>query len=149
MEHWKTAQDLFLKGANCSQSVFVSFCSEIGIDSKTALRLSCSFGGGISRLREACGACLGMCMVAGILFGYDDITDHDIKTQHYELIQKMVYEFKRRNGSFICREILGEEGNDSSPIPGKRNEEYYGKRKCCLNCIKSAADILDEYISMK
>ena len=60
------AMELFKQGYNCSQSVFGAFAEECGIDFETALKLSSSFGGGMARLREVCGAVSGMFMVAGI-----------------------------------------------------------------------------------
>lgn len=146
MKHSETAVKLFLSGANCSQAVFASFGDLTGIDEKTSFRLASSFGGGISRLRETCGACLGMCLAAGAIFGYDDIQNPKAKAEHYTKIQTLVKEFAAQNGSYTCREILGAEGRSNSPIPGERTEEYYKKRRCCLDCIRSAADILDEYI---
>jgi len=107
MKHSDIAVNLFLKGANCSQAVFASFGDITGFDEKTSFRLASSFGGGISRLRETCGACLGMCLAAGAIFGYDDIADRSAKTGHYAIIQGLVKKFAEINGSYTCREILG------------------------------------------
>ncbi|MFQ9702948.1 MAG: C-GCAxxG-C-C family protein [Enterocloster clostridioformis] len=41
------------------------------MDEKEALRLGSSFGGGMGRLREVCGALSGIFMTAGLLYGYD------------------------------------------------------------------------------
>ena len=65
-------KSLFEEGYNCAQSVFLAFEDLYEIDRKTALCMSSSFGGGMGRLREVCGAVSGMFMVAGILYGYDD-----------------------------------------------------------------------------
>ena len=147
VKHSELAVNLFLNGANCSQAVFAAFGDITGIDQKTSFRIASSFGGGISRLRETCGACLGMCLAAGTIFGYDDIGDHSAKAQHYATIQMLVKRFAELNGSYTCREILGSQGKSISPIPAERTEEYYSKRRCCIDCIRTAADILDEYIS--
>ena len=64
-EHSTIAKELFTKGYNCSQSVVLAFCDETGLDSETALKISSSFGGGMGRLREVCGAVSGMFIVAG------------------------------------------------------------------------------------
>ena len=65
--HSEKAAELFVNGCNCSQAVFGAFAEDCGIDFETALRLSSSFGGGMGRLRETCGAVTGMFMVAGLL----------------------------------------------------------------------------------
>ena len=96
-------------------------------------------------MREVCGAVTGMFMVVGILYGYDDAKDYEGKKDTYALVQKLANQFKAETGSIICRELLGLDGKDNSPVPSKRTEEYYKKRTCedkvCL-----AAKILDEYI---
>ena len=71
MNHSDLAVENFKKGYNCSQSVVVAFCDVTGMTADYAARLSSSFGGGMGRMREVCGAVSGMLMVAGLLFGYD------------------------------------------------------------------------------
>lgn len=66
------AMALFEEGYNCAQSVFLAFSDLHGMDTHTAAALSSSFGGGMGRLREVCGAVSGMFLTAGILYGYDD-----------------------------------------------------------------------------
>lgn len=140
------AKQRFLDGCNCAQAVFLAFSDLYDIDEKTALRLSSSFGGGIGRLREVCGCVSGMCMAAGLLYGYDDINDHDAKSEHYKRIQDLAEKFRNENGSIICRELLGIGEKQESHIPEKRTAEYYKKRPCAeLTAI--AAAILEEYIT--
>ena len=73
------AKELFLEGYNCSQAVFLAFADKYDMDYSMALRLSSSFGGGMGRLREVCGAVSGMFMVAGILYGYEEPKDMTAK----------------------------------------------------------------------
>ena len=63
------ARALFEQGYNCAQAVFLAFCDETGFDEKTAARIASSFGGGMGRLREVCGAVSGMFLVLGTLYG--------------------------------------------------------------------------------
>ena len=93
------AMELFKQGYNCSQSVFAAFCEECGMDFETALKLSSSFGGGMGRLREVCGAVSGMFMVAGMKYGYTDPEDSTSKAEHYKRIQELAEQFKEKNGS--------------------------------------------------
>ena len=60
---------LFKEGYNCSQAVFATYADLFGIERDMALRISASFGAGIGRMREVCGAASGMFMVAGLLTG--------------------------------------------------------------------------------
>ena len=56
------ARQAFKEGYNCSQSMMAAFSDLMGMDKKTALRLASSFGGGMGRMREVCGAVTGMFM---------------------------------------------------------------------------------------
>ena len=73
MTNEEKAKELFKSGYNCAQSVFAVYAERYGIDFETALKLSSSFGGGMGRLREVCGAVSGMFMAAGLATGYCSI----------------------------------------------------------------------------
>ena len=87
------AKKLFLEGYNCSQSVFLAFEDKYDMDHSMAMRLSSSFGGGMGRLREVCGAVSGMFMVAGLLYGYDEPKNFEAKSEHYARIQELAGEY--------------------------------------------------------
>ena len=144
MDYSFKAEQLFLEGYNCSQAVLIAFEDKTGLDRKTAAKLASSFGGGIGRLREVCGAVSGMCMVAGLLYGYDDVSDKNAKSEHYALIQELAAKFSDEAGSIICKELLGKKGKEN-PVPEDRTKEYY-KTRPCSKMVGLAAKILQEYI---
>ena len=72
----QAAMDYFFQGYNCSQAIMLAFEDVHKLNRRTALTLSCSFGGGMGRLREVCGGVSGMFMVLGLLYGYDDPRTH-------------------------------------------------------------------------
>ncbi len=147
-KHSEIAANNFNNGYNCAQSVFLTYAKDFGIDNSTALKLSSSFGGGMGRLREVCGAVSAMFMIAGLAKGYTENNNDTIKAKHYERIQKLAKKFKDKHGTIICRELLGENnGNDTSFIPSKRTTEYYQKRPC-QQFIKDACDIIDEELAI-
>ncbi|MDK2807371.1 MAG: hypothetical protein PWP24_100 [Clostridiales bacterium] len=115
------------------------------MDRETALRLSSSFGGGMGRLREVCGAVSGMFMVAGTLYGYSDPKDHGAKSEHYARIQELAKEFEEKNHSIICRELLGLDHKKDVPAPEQRTHTYYKKRPCEA-LVYQAAEIMERYI---
>lgn len=141
----KQAGQLFMEGYNCAQSVFLAFKECYDMDEKIALKLSSSFGGGMGRLREVCGAVSGMFMAAGILYGYDAPDDREGKTEHYRRIQTLAREFEEQNGSIVCRELLGISKRKDEPIPAERTKEYYKKRPCKA-LVEMAAAILEGYM---
>ncbi len=148
MNHENKARELFRAGYNCSQAVLLAFSDVTGLDEKAAAVLSSSFGGGMGRLREVCGAVSGAFMVAGILWGYSDPSDHEAKKEHYALIQRIAQEFKKHNGSYICRELLELPAGASDPEPEKRTEAYYHRRSC-EDYVGIAARVMDELLSEK
>ena len=135
----------FFKGYNCCQSVAVAFADEMGMTEKQALQLSAGFGGGFGRMREVCGAFSGITLVLGALYGSDDPAQ---KTALYTEVQALAAEYKARNGrgSIICRELLGLQAAEGSPVASPRTPEYSKKRPCPELC-RMAADILAEYIA--
>ncbi|MBE5937896.1 MAG: C_GCAxxG_C_C family protein [Lachnospiraceae bacterium] len=139
------ARDAFKEGYNCAQCMAIAFSDVMGIDETTAKKLASSFGGGMGRMREVCGAVSGMFMVAGVLYGYDDPKDIQGKKEIYSLIQELAKQYKEEEGSIICRELLGLEGQDTSPVPSERTKEYYAKRPC-EEKIATAARLLEKLI---
>lgn len=141
--HAARAEKLFREGYNCAQSVFASLQDEMDIDRDAALRIASSFGGGMGRLREVCGALTGLFMAVGIQYGYSDPHDHEAKTKHYQLVQELARRFKDQYGSILCRDLLQLTEQVSDPTPEVRTEAYY-QRRPCIEYVRFAASLLDE-----
>lgn len=155
------AKELFKSGYNCSQSVFLAFSDIYNVPKDLALRMSAPFGGGIGRMRQTCGAACGMFMLAGLERGALLPQDKDSKTATYALVQELAAEFKKRNGSLICGELLGLSAVGSSPVamainartslnamdpvPEERTPQYYAKRPC-VQMVEEACRIYQEYL---
>ncbi|MCR4718633.1 MAG: C-GCAxxG-C-C family protein [Firmicutes bacterium] len=143
MSRKEKAMALFESGYNCAQSVVLAFSDLLSIDEKALAMLASSFGGGMGRLREVCGAVTGMFMTAGLLYGYDGAETGAKKAEHYARIQLLAERFSEETGSIICRELLGLDRKKDSPTPDKRTVEYYKKRPC-KELVGLAAEILEE-----
>ena len=148
-EKSEKAKRMFLEGYNCCQAVVGAFCEDLGLDFQTAIKLSSSFGGGMGRLREVCGAVSAIFLLVGLKFGYTDINDKNAKASHYKLIQDIAEKFKAENGSIICRELLQiqEEGKESF-VPEDRTAEYY-KARPCVALVETAALIAEDALKGK
>lgn len=141
------AKSLFKKGYNCSQSVFMAYADVYGIDDTFAARLAAPLGGGMGRLREVCGAVSGAFLVAGQEFSAENPDDRDAKTKNYAVVQELAAEFKKENGSIICRDLLGLAANaKESHVPSERTEEYY-KRRPCAEYVAIAARVVGNKIN--
>lgn len=135
------AVELFKMGYNCAQSVTAAFADEYGYTEEQALKMSASFGGGIGRMRETCGAACGMFILAGLETGCVDPDDRQGKADNYAFVQKLAGEFREKNGSLICAELLGlRERKPQVPTPEQRTESYYMKRPCA-KMVETAARI--------
>ena len=143
MNHGEKAEKLFLEGYNCAQSVLCAFEDVTGIERETAAQLASSFGGGLGRMREVCGAVSGASMVLGLIKGYSDPKDFEAKKAHDARGREFAKRCKEQNGSIICRELLSGVDTEKGGVPEKRTEQYYHKRPCALLC-RQAAEILDE-----
>lgn len=139
------AMELFLQGYTCAQSVVIAFEDILPLDREMLARVSSSFGGGMGRLREVCGTVSGMFIVIGILQGFDTDKPGEAKATHYAKVQELAHRFEDRNGSIVCRELLGLDVKREAPVPEERTAEYYKKRPC-KELVGSAAEILEEYL---
>jgi len=135
MTHEETAEQLFLSGLNCAQSVFCAFADEIGMDLESAKKVSCGLGGGVGRLREVCGAVTGATLVLGMHHGPD-------KDAVYPKVQEFCARFKEACGSIVCRELLAGTGATTGGAADARTAEYYKKRPC-VELVKQAVRLLD------
>lgn len=146
-ERVEKAVALFKEGYNCSQSVVTAFADLYGFTNEQTLRMSASFGGGIGRMRQTCGAACGLFMLAGLETGCTEGKDREGKENNYKVVQALAEEFRKRNGSLICAELLGLSKTAPTPAtPEARSAEYYKKRPC-VKMVEEAARIWCEYLS--
>ncbi len=143
--------DYFKQGYNCSQSVALAFADRYGIPEPLMARIAASFGGGIGRMRETCGAACAMFLLAGLEVtnvegrhedypqGSNPYPNPELKKKDYEVVQMLAERFKAQTGSLICKELLGlnkQRADGTIPdivisaTPEARTDEYYRKRPC-------------------
>ena len=137
---------LFKEGYNCSQSVVAAFADLYGFTREQALHMSASFGGGIGRMRETCGAACGLFLLAGLEKCALEGSDRESKAANYALVQEQAEEFKKRNGALRCADLLGL--SKKEPVistPEVRTDQYYAKRPC-VKMVEEAAKIWCEYL---
>lgn len=141
------AVSLFKKGYNCSQSVVAAFADLYGFTEEQALKMAASFGGGIGRMRQTCGAACGMFLLVGLDCGETVAENSKGKGHNYKVVQTLAERFKEENGSLVCAELLGLSSNvDSSPNPEERTDKYYKKRPCVM-MVETAARIFADYLA--
>ena len=137
------AVEAFLGGCNCAQAVFSTYADLFGIDRQTAMNLTNSMGGGISRLREVCGTVSAIALLAGLAEGEVDPGDLKAREKVYQKTRDLLAKFEEENGSLVCRELLGILGREQAARPSERTQEYYKKRPCA-KFVACAARIIEE-----
>ena len=134
----------FSSGFNCSQAVLSSFCEQLGLDRDLALKLSCSFGGGMGRMAETCGAVTGAFMLIGLKHGKCRIGDDESKEKTYALVRDFAERFMGLNGSIKCKELLN---CDMSTPEGMRYAKENGLwDKLCTKFIRDSVAIIEDLL---
>lgn len=144
-ERTKLAVSNFEQGYNCSQAVFMAYSDIYGIEPETAAKLATSFGGGMGRLREVCGAVSGMFLVLGLQYPFIETKDKAAKNTNYKAVQRTANEFKSIMGSCICADLLKLKHEPQNSESSERNEAYY-KSRPCTRCVKLAAEVVGKEI---
>lgn len=135
------AVEAFGGGFNCAQSVFSAFSEGIGMDRERALRTACAFGAGMGRMCETCGAVTGAFMALGLKYGKVRPEDEPAKEKAYALARELAREFRARNGSIVCKELLG---CDLGTPEGMKFAGDHGLHvKKCTKYVRDAAEILE------
>ena len=148
-ERMRRAEELFMQGFNCCQSVVAAFADIYGYTEEQALKMSAGFGAGIGRMRMSCGAFNALALLAGLDCGSTTPGDREGKSYNYKVVQQLAESFRKEHGSLICAELLKlKKGAPLSYEASERTAEYY-KTRPCVNQIISAAKIYAEYLEQK
>ena len=129
---------------NCSQAVLSTFSPEMGLDRETALKIATAFGAGTGRMARTCGAVNGAIMVIGLKYGIYDPSQKEEKEKCYEITREFVNRFEKKNGSIVCKNILG------ADISKKEGYDYALTNKLfetkCTKFIADAVKILEKIL---
>lgn len=134
----------FQSGITCSSAVFSAFADELGLDDRTAKKIACGFGAGISKTGNICGAVSGAIMVIGLKYGKADIGDDAATEKTRALTRQFIQEFTKMNGSVNCTELLGYNLNIQNEYDAAAKESLFKTR--CPVYVRDAADILERVL---
>ena len=136
MNSIEEAVQLFESGYMCSQAVFAAFAEDLGLSKEQALKIGACFGSGM-RKAEVCGACTGALMVLGLKYG-------ESKQKSDEVCDKFMDEFKKENGSYICRDLLECDISTEEGVKYAKDNNLF--KEFCPKMVESASRIVDEMI---
>ena len=144
MSHIDLAQSRFAGGFNCSQAVFSAFADNFGLDENTTLKIASSFGGGMGRMAETCGAVTGAMMVLGLEFGAAS-PDREAKERVYTKVREFADRFKARNSSLVCRDLIGCDIGTPEGHQVARERSLFAT--ICPTIVRDAVEILEEMLA--
>ena len=148
MTRKEQAISYFKEGYNCTQAVVLCFKDILTIDANELLKIASPFGGGLSRMRETCGAVSGMVLVLGNLIGYSTPELGEKKHELYKNTQEILKIFEEKYGSLTCRVLLNLNNKHDDPKPSVRDHSFFEKRPC-PELIGGAAEILEDFLKRK
>ncbi len=102
------AMALRSRGFNCAQAVACTFCEEVGLSEQTLFALMEGFGGGMGAHQATCGAVSGAVAVVGLLTSTGSV-EGGTKSLSYARCASLLAEFQQKNGSLVCKDLLGDE----------------------------------------
>ena len=129
---------------NCAQSIFGTYATHHGLDRDRALKISSGFGGGMALSGGTCGAVTGALMVIGLKNGMGSNKDTEAKKKTYQVIKEFTNLFQEKIGSVVCMNILGCDISTPEGLDYFKQNEMLGKK--CFQCVKNAAEILEEIL---
>jgi len=127
---------------HCSQVVIGQWAEDLDLDEETAIRMLAPFGGGAFE-GEMCGAVSGALAVIGARYGHYELGDMEGNMRMIAKVQEFKKAFLERNGTLVCRKLLGEYDFSREGDMEKAMESGILFEKC-PNFIASALEILEE-----
>ena len=143
MTHIERATELFGKKFHCSQAVFAAFAEELGITEEQALKIGACFGSGM-RKGEVCGACTGALMVLGLKYGQCNEEDISSRLKTNEVTDRFMAEFKKENGSYMCKDLLGCDLGTAEGIATALEKKLF--TEFCPQMVQSATKITEDIL---
>jgi C_GCAxxG_C_C family probable redox protein len=116
------ALSFFDEGYACSQSILLAFGRHFDLDERTAKRIASTFGGGMGRLRQTCGAVTGGFMVLGLAFGNENPKDMETKLDAYRKVRAMDQHVREIYGTTVCKELLQKHVSQEQVIERKHHK---------------------------
>ena len=147
MTEIKMAEKMFAEGHTCSQAVLTAFAHRYNLPQETALRLACSFGGGMGRQGLTCGAVTAALMVLGLDAGRVDVDDETSRDRNDALVQEFFRRFQKKFKTIDCNELTGIQM--SCPDTRALAKEDGTFDKVCPAVVGYAAELVIELLGLE
>lgn len=145
MTHKERAEQLLHQQYHCSQALFGAFAQDLGLDLKTALKISTCFGGGM-RQGGTCGCITAALLVLGMALGFHDSQDREQEVYGNKKTEEFMRLFaERMDGMVNCRDILGKDISKPDEMATIRKEGLIFQK--CPRAINTSIGLLDEMLA--
>lgn len=144
MTHKEKAQQLLNQQYHCSQALLGAFAADLGLDLKTAFKISTCFGGGM-RQGGTCGCITASLLVLGMVLGFYDSQDREQEIYGNKKTEEFIRLFtEQMNGAVNCRDILGKDISKPEDMAFIRKEKLILQK--CPNALNVSIDILEKML---
>lgn len=145
MTHKEKAEKLLNQQYHCSQALFGAFAEDLGLDLKTAFKISTCFGGGM-RQGGTCGCITASLLVLGMALGFYDSQDRELEAYGNKKTEEFVRRFtEKMDGEVNCRDILGKDITKPEDVAIIRKEGLILQK--CPRAINISIDILEDMLA--
>ena len=145
MSRFEHAAACFEEGFSCAQAVVSTYGPLLGLDRELGLRIAGAFGAGMARMGKTCGAVTGGLMVIGLQSGKTEAQDEEARERCYDLAREFVRRFEARNGSTLCRELLGYDIGIPAERARARDDGLFDT--LCPRLVGDAAEIVESILA--
>ena len=108
------------------------------------MRVAGAFGAGMARTGETCGAVTGALMVIGLRRAKVRPDDDASRELAYSLAQEFMETFRERNGSLLCRDLLGVDVSTPEGMKEVRKKDLFAT--VCTKFVRDAGEIIEEIL---
>lgn len=131
---------LFSNDYSCSQAVLLTMAEHWKLENDLLAKVSFAFGGGMG-CGSVCGAVTSGIMAIGLKWGTSEASGKSMETGvlNFKLAGAFCRQFKKQNGSIVCKELIGLDLSDPVQMKKAFDENAYER---CPSFVKSAVEIL-------
>jgi len=83
-------------------------------------------------------------MVIGLKHGKAEVKDNPARERTYKLVNEFVSRFKERNGSIICRDLLGCDISSPESLKSVQDKKLF--RTICPKFVRDAGELLEQIL---
>lgn len=134
----------FQDGCNCCQAVLSSQSARYGLPEDVAVRLATGFGSGMCR-GGICGAVSGAVMLLGLAGGGGGPGYANLKVATAARVKDFYARFIERNGSIICRDLIGLDPSTPDGLAQARQENRFAT--ICARLVTDAVSLVQSIIA--